>query len=261
MKQLILYILTIFVFSAVGFAQRGTFTVKATPSSFTVEDSITLEVDLSNSPDMAGKDEVYIWIFANGSINGDVNADGEWTNSKEKAKMTKIGTNRFRFGFIPLTMWPNVAPAELKEFAFLLKLKDGSKQTDNSAKLPIDPLTFTETTYLTFPDKVGEDDVVTIYFNQFLATDVTEQRMTPTTITITAISQTDLAVGSPLTGTLINEGNKRYSFTFIPTRSFPRTPGGLKKLTYIISGFGKDISGNTIPVTGITQEKVFSNLK
>jgi hypothetical protein len=261
MKKVFLYILTVFLFGTAGLAQRGTYTVKTTPSSFTVEDSITLEVDLTNSPDMAGKDEVYIWIFANGSINGDVNADAEWTNSKEKAKMTKIGPNKFRFGFIPLTMWPNIAPADLKEFAFLVKVKDGSKQTDNSARFPIDPLTFTEATYLSFPDKVGEDDVITIYFNQLLATDVTEQRMTPSTITINAISQTDVPVGTPLTGTLVNEGNKRYSFTFIPTRSFGRTPGGIKKLTYRINGFGKDVSGNTIPVTGMMQEKLLSNLK
>jgi len=260
MKKLFLSILSLLMV-AVAFAQRGTYTVKLTPSTFTVEDSITIEVDLTNSPDMSGKDEVYIWIFANGSVNGDANADGEWTNSKPKARMTKIGANKFRFGFVPLSMWPNLSPADLKKFAFLVKLKDGSKQTDNSPEFNFDPLTFIETTYLTFPDKVGQDDVITIYFNQNLATDITEQRMTPVNITITALNETNTPVGAPLTGTLTNEGNRRYSFTLIPTRSFGNTPGGIKRLRYTVGGLSKDASGNTITVTGTTQEKQISDVK
>jgi hypothetical protein len=261
MRKAFLSIITVFIFSSIAFGQRGTYTVKLTPSSFTIEDSITIEVDLTNSPDMAGKDEVYIWIFANGSINGDVNADGEWTNSKAKAKMTKIGPNKFRFGFIPLTMWPNIAPADLKKFAFLVKLKDGSKQTDNSADFPIDPLTFTETTYLTFPDKVGQDDAVTIYFNQNLSTDITEQRMTPVTITVTALNEAGTTVGSPVTGNLVSEGNKRFSYTLIPTRSFGTTGGPIKRLRYTVGGLAKDAAGNTITVTGAQQEKLLSDVK
>jgi hypothetical protein len=260
MKKYFLIMITAVLFSCQAFAQRGTYTVTVTPSSFTVEDSITIDVDLSGSPDMAGKDAVYIWIFANGSSNGEVNSDGEWTNSKDRALMKKTGTNKWQFGLVPINMWPNVAPGDLKKFAFLIKLKDGSKQTDNSPEFNFDPLVFIETTYLTFPDKVGQDDVITLYFNQNLSTNVVEQRMTPTTITISAFDATT-AVGPSITGTLKPEGNKRYSFTLIPTRSFGNVAGGIKKLRYTVKGSGKDADGNTIAVSGVEQEKILFDVK
>jgi len=254
-----MYFLSIcFLLTACGtFAQRGVGKITITPSTFTVEDEVTVNIDVTGT-DMAGQSGVYMWIFGDG---GDGATNGTWTESKEEAKFTSLGNNVYQFKFTPVLMWPNAVPGNLKKFSFLTKTKNGSKQTDNAPEYFFDPLVFVESTYFSFPDKVGQDDVVTLYFNQNLSTDITEQRMTPTGITITALNEAGNAVGSTLTGTLKNEGGKKYSFILIPVRSFGVTTGGIKKLRYTITGTGKNESGATVPVSGVQQEKTLLDVK
>ena len=254
-----LYFLAAFLFfsTSVLYAQRGVGKITITPSAYTVEDEVTITIDLTGT-DMAGETAVYLWIFGDG---GDGTTNGTWTETKEEARFTSLGNNVFQFKFTPVLMWPNAVPGNLKKFSFLTKTKNGSKQTDNAPEFFFDPLVFIETTYFSFPDKVGQDDAVTLYFNQNLATDINEQRMTPTGITISALNESGNVVGNVLNGTLRNEGGKKYSFTLIPVRSFGAVAGGIKRLRYTITGTGKNESGATVAVIGTTQEKPLLDVK
>src|SRR3954464_4184670 len=176
MKKLLGTIMMLLCVAVVAQAQNPQFT----PATFTAEDEVTMTIDVSGTP-MAGQPEAYIWIWANpGGVgpapNGTVN--GDWTNSTPAAKLTAAGTNKWTFKFTGTTLF-GLAPADLHDFGFLIKAKDGSKQTSDYKPFSFDPLVFIPTMLRIFPSKVDKDDVVTLNFDQSLGTSVNEQRMTP----------------------------------------------------------------------------------
>lgn len=234
------------------------------PSIFTAEDPVTLTVDVSGTP-MAGQTEAYIWIFSNPTagtgpqVDGVVN--GSWGNSSNAAQMTSAGTNKWSFTFTGTTMF-NLTPGELKAFGFLVKAKDGSKQSPDYKPFAFDPLVFTPTTFRIFPSKVGQEDVITINFDQTLSGNLNEQRMLPQTVTVTVYDQNNVQVGSPATINVRSLGNKLWGATFIPTESFT-IPAGTKlgKFRYKFNGTIEDATGAPVPTSTGENEVPFYDLK
>jgi hypothetical protein len=234
------------------------------PAIFTAEDEVTLTVDVTGT-NMAGKSEAFIWIFSNptaGSgpqVDGSVN--GSWGNSGTNAKMTAAGTNKWSFKFTGTTLF-NLTPGELKEFGFLVKAKDGTAQSPDYKPFKFDPLVFTPSTFRIFPSKVGQDDMVTINFNQNLSTDLVEQRISPTTVTVTVFNTNNVQVGQPITLNVRNIGNKIWGASFLPSFSFS-IPAGTKlsKFRYKFNGTTEGPTGSPTQVSTQEIEVPFLDLK
>jgi hypothetical protein len=242
MKKAI-YLLTIMLaFTGLKAVAQVTFN----PGIFTAEDQVTLTVDVTGTP-MAGQSEAYIWIFSNPTAGSGPQVDGvvngQWGNSGAGAKMTAAGTNKWSFTFTGTTLF-NLAPGQLKEFGFLVKAKDGSKQSPDYKPFLFDPLVFTPTEFRIFPSKVGEDDAITINFDQTLSGGINEQRITPMTVTVVVYTQNNVPYGNPLTLQVRNTGNKRWAATFIPTHSYS-VPVGTKltKFRYKFNGTVPNANG------------------
>jgi hypothetical protein len=249
MKKLLTTIMGVFVVYLSANAQ-----VTFSPGTFTADDQVTLTVDVSGTP-LAGQSEAYIWIWANPSgvgpaPNGSVN--GDWGNSSAAAKLTAAGTNKWSFTFTGTTLF-GLTPGELHDFGFLVKAKDGSKQTSDFKPFKFDPLTFTPNKLRVFPSKVGRDDVITVFFEQTLGTSLEEQRMKPVSATITMYDETNTAVGSALTVNVRKVADNIWAASFIPSASF--TPGVGHKLTRFTYHF----NGTTLSTTGSTQSAATAN--
>lgn len=237
------------------------------PATFTAEDSVTITVDVTGTP-MAGQTEAYIWIFAfktadpsGAATDGFVN--GSWTNSNPSGKMTSLGSNKWRFGFTSGTVLFGLTPADLTHgFGFLVKAKDGSKQTANYQVFNFDPLVFIPSMLRIFPAKVDKDDVITLNFDRSLGGTVDEQRMTPVSVTVTMYDETNAQVGSPLTLTVKKTDNTIWSGSFIPSISFtPSTGHQLNKFHYKFNGTVLNTSGVPVNVSSSESEIVFTVLK
>lgn len=258
MKKLLYFILFIGAGLTVR-AQNPSFS----PSIFTAEDEVTITVDVTGTA-MAGAAEAYIWIFSNPDLAGGADGvtNGSWTNSSAAAKMTAAGTNKWTFKFTGTTMFGQ-SPAQLKSFGFLVKKKDGSAQTSPDYKpFFFDPLVFTPTMLRVFPSKVGSDDVVTVNFDKTYGVTVNEQRMTPTSATITMFDELGAQVGTPLTINTRSTGTTIWSASFIPSISF--TPGAgrkLNKFRYKFNGTILDPGGATINVSSSETEVIFTTMQ
>jgi hypothetical protein len=257
MKKLLYFILLIGAAAAVR-AQNPSFS----PSSFTAEDEVTLTIDVTGTG-MAGSTEAYIWIFSNPGLSGGADGvtNGSWTNSSNAAQMTAAGANKWTFKFTGTTMFGQ-SPAQLKSFGFLVKKKDGSAQSPDYKPYFFDPLVFTPTMLRIFPSKVGKDDVVTMNFDRTYGVSINEQRMTPTSATITVYDETGAQVGAPLTVPVRNVDATIWAASFIPSVSF--TPGAghtLTKFRYKFNGTILDTGGATITVSSSDTEVIFSVLQ
>ncbi|RZM00515.1 MAG: hypothetical protein EOO88_58635, partial [Pedobacter sp.] len=190
MKKLFNLILMITA-GVVANAQVVTFT----PATFTAEDQVTINIDVTGTG-MAGATEAYMWLW--GDVVGDSPLNTAWTNSPATAQLTNVGTNKWKFTFTAITMWGR-PPADFKNFRFLVKKKDGSAQTPDQGPFNFDPLVFTPTMLRVFPLVVGNDDMVTLNFDKAYAVTPDEQRMTPTTVTITMYDDLGAMVGTAQT--------------------------------------------------------------
>lgn len=247
-----------------GFIGKTFSQVTFSPAIYTAEDQVTLTVDVTGTP-MAGQAEAFIWIFSNPTNgtgpqnNGTVN--GAWGSSSDQAKLVAAGTNKWSFTFTGTTLF-GLTPGELKEFGFLLKTRNGSLQTQDYKPFKFDPLVFTATMLRVFPAKVGQDDVITLNFDQNLAVSVDEQRMTPTTVTVTVFDQTSSQFGTPITLNVRSLGNKMFSSVFIPTRSYILPTGSkLTKFKYRFNGIVPSISGGTTNVSSSEVETPLVEMK
>ena len=241
-------------------AQNPTFS----PSSFTALDQVTLTIDVTGTP-MAGQSEAYIWIFSNPAGNGpakDGTVNGSWTSSSLDGKMTAAGTNKWSFTFTGITLF-QLTPGELNNFGFLVKAKDGSKQSPDYKPFYFDPLVFIPKAIRVFPAKVDVDDIVNMNYERTLTTTTDEQRMTPVSATITMFDDAGNQVGTPLTVTNIKKtGTDVWTAYFIPSSSF--TPPAGKKLMKFkckFNGTLLDPSGATVTVASSEVETTFTTMK
>lgn len=259
MKKLLLYVLTM-VAAFVANAQNPSFS----PAVFTAEDQVTLTVDVTGTG-MAGATEAFIWIFSNQpppstsrDRNGIVN--GVWSNSDNAAKMVAAGTNKWSFTFTGTTLF-NLSPAELKEFGFVVKSKDGTKQTGNFEFFKFEPLVFIPTVLRVFPARVGKQDVVQVNFDQSLSDVVNEQRMTPTTVTVTLFDGTT-QVGAPVNLPVTKAEGKRWIAYFLASRTFSISASTrVTRFTYQFNGTVPDVNGAPAAVSSSVGEGVFTSAK
>lgn len=265
MKKLIIagFVAMFTLLAGPSVAQFTTYTIS--PTVYTAEDEITITFDLTGTP-MAGASEAYIWTWAN-EENGSGAKDGKvntaWTNSPDAAKLTAVGgsANKFTYKLIGTDMY-NLTPGALKHFQFLVKAKDGSKQTSNSPVNKFDPLVFVPSMLRVFPAKVGQNDVVSLYFHQDLATTVNEQRMEPTSVTVIVYDNDNAAVGQPLTLAVKSAGTQMFRAYFVPAKAY--TPAAGKKFvrfTYQFNGTVRDENNALVTVHTVTAEVALNDMK
>lgn len=255
MKKLLLSIL-LSVSAVFAFAQG-----KATlsPASFTAEDEVTITLDVTGTP-LAGQDDVYIWAFSNDGVGGgkDAVTNGQWTSSSNDAKMLKTGPNLFTFKFTGTTLFGQ-SPAELINFGFLGKTKDGGKQTPDYKPFKFDPLVFVPSQFRVFPAKMDGTDMTTVYFQQDLATDVNLMRMYNIKVNLTFYDEAGNVAGSKTGIATVKESNVLYSLSFIPDRVVT-LPAGVKlsKFTYQFTGSVKDANGADVSTSGPVNEVAYT---
>lgn len=261
MKKLIIAVFTVIVFAGSAIAQAPTF--KLTPEVFTAENEVTLEVNVTGTG-MAGVADAYIWTWAN-EVNGagavDSKLNTAWNNSPDAAKLTKIADNVFTFKMKGTEIW-NLTPGELKHFQFLIKSKDGGKKTDNSTAIRFDPLVFIPSMMRIFPARVGQNDVISLYFHQDLAATTDQQRMEPVSATVEVFDNTGASAGQPITLPLKNAGGKTWRAYFIPTRSY--TPGAGKtftRFTYKFNGTVRDVNNQPVAISTASADVPLAEMK
>lgn len=241
-------------------------TVKFTPASFTAEDEITFTIDVSGTP-LAGMTDLYFWNWANGGASGYTKKDGitngVWGASLPASKMTNKGNNIFEYKFLPTAMY-EFEPGKLLHFQFVIKTVDGGAKISEQDSPPylFEPIVFIPIPFRVFPNRLNAEDVATIYFHQDLAPTTAEQRMTPKTVTVKLFDEGGTQIGADKVWNLKSEGNKVWSYSFIPNISWA-IPAGKKaaKFSFHFDGTGKDVNGNTVTVTGTTTEKNIDALK
>ena len=266
MKRLIIVCLGLFIGYQTSHAQAQFTKYTLSPAVFTAEDEVTITIDVTGTP-VEGVAQPYIWTWANEvGGNGAIIAPAintAWTNSPDIAKFTPVAgqPNKFTFKITGTTTY-GLAPGALKHFQFLVKAKDGSKQTDNSPINKFDPLVFIPSMLRIFPARVGQNDVVSIYFHQDLAATINEQRMEPTTVTVEVFDNTGASAGQPLTLPLKVAGTKMWKAYFIPTRSY--TPGAGKKFirfTYKVNGTIRDENNAAVTVSTASTDITLADMK
>lgn len=236
------------------------------PATFTAEDEITITFDFTGTT-VAGETDLYIWTWANKDAAGFPAKDGttntEWGNSPASAQLTPVANspNKFTYKMTGTTIY-NLTPGQLKHFQFLAKTKNGSKQTCDSKKNTFDPLIFVPSMLRIFPARVGQNDVISLYFHQDLATTVNEQRMEPTSVTVEVFDEDNNLAGQPLTLPVQNVHTKLWKAFFVPTRSY--TPAAGKKFTrftYKFNGTVRDAGNQPVTVSTAPVEVTLADMK
>jgi hypothetical protein len=233
--------------------------VTLSPAAFTAKDEVTITLDISGTA-MDGANDVYIWAFSNDGVGGgkDASTNGQWGASSENAKMTRTGPNIFTFKFTGTTLFGQ-SPAELINFGFLGKAKDGSKQTPDFKPYKFDPLVFTASQFRIFPAKLDGTDMATVYFQQNLATDINLQRMNNIKVNLSFYNEAGDPVGSMQGIITKKESTALFSYSFIPERVIT-IPAGIKlgKFSYQFTGTVKDAGGQDVQTSGPVTEVVYT---
>lgn len=233
--------------------------VTFSPASFTAEDEVTITLDITGTP-LVGQTAIYIWAFSNDGVGGGKNGvvNGEWGASSEAAKMTMVSANIFQFKFIGTALFGQ-SPAELINFGFLAKTKDGGKQSQDYKPFKFDPLVFTPSQFRVFPAKFDYTDMATVYFHQDLATDINLQRMYDVKVNLTFYNDAGNPVGSKSAIVARKESGILYSYSFMPERVIT-IPAGTKlsKFTYQFIGSVKDANGQNVTTSGPINEVVYT---
>lgn len=254
LKYFLLVLLTL-----VGFKASAQ-VVTINPAKFTAEDEITITIDVNGFSTLSGIEPLYIWAWSN--VGDAVN--GNWDNSAETAKMTKVSTNVWKFTMVPATYYGKT-PAELKTISFLIKAKSGvgDVKTRDFGPFNLEPLTFSETQFRAFPSRAMQDDVVTIYHTNSLAPTEAVQRMTTvTSVTLTAFDATDAQIGSAVTRNVDGYVNGVATCGIIPSKVFT-VPANKKiaKIKAIFRGKGLDANGGLIDVSSNEGEIILLDLQ
>jgi hypothetical protein len=266
MKKILLYLLLLGS-SQLAMAQCEFTNFTISPASYTAEDEITITIDVTGTS-LAGESDLYIWTWANKEAGAGFSeylgtTNTEWGNSPAAAKMTQVAgqPNKFTYKLTGIVIY-NTSPGQLKHFQFLAKTKNGGKQSCDSKKNAFDPLVFVPTMLRIFPSKVGQNDVVTLFFHQDLAASVNEQRMTPATATVEVFDDAGASAGAPLNLPVTKVGDKLYRVAFIPTRSY--TPAAGKKFvrfTYKFNGTVRNENNVEVTVSTGTAEVGLTTMK
>ena len=244
MKKLIIFITAIFGTLGLHAQQAPTFTV--TPSEIdALTENVTIVFNVTGSA-VEGLTDVYIWAWCPQlSSPSEILLDydqgsANWGSISENAKLTPVdgSPNKFKLE-LPMTVdragveytFNNVAelfgvgdtPGKIKEFGFLLRSQDGSKQTpgDLITKVTLLPLEFEAAYFRTFPSKVSRNDVVSVYLDlSMMDSGEDEKLLVAENITATVVlldaQDTEIAKAEDQPATITPE--QEYKFTFLPER-------------------------------------------
>jgi hypothetical protein len=256
--------------AALAFIKAGAqVKVTFTPPTFTAIDPVTLIVDVSGT-DLAGENDAYIWIFSNPSApdndpvypKKDGKVNGSWGNSSAEAKMIAAGTNKWKFTFTANDLFGQT-PAQLRDFGFLVKTVTGSKKTTDYGPFAFESLVFKPTMFRTFPAKVAADDVITVNLDKSLATDVTTERMTPTSVSVSFYSDASATPVGTLDNVPVRKNGNIWMATFMAAQANLNLPAGakLRAFKYKFNGTILDTEGKTVNTSTTETEVPFSDLK
>lgn len=254
----ILSVLSLVLLTAVVKAQTSGAVVTTIPATFTALDQVKIIVDVSGVGNLAGQEPLYIWTWHPADP---APGNGSWDNSNEARKMVKEGPNRWSWTLTPADFY-GVPPGSITELKFLVKAKNGSgdKKTDDIT-VAVAPLIYTPTTLRTFPSVVGQNEMITVFLDQKIATDLTTQRMTPAQAEVRLYSG-NTQVGAVKTFNLTAQGDKVYSFHTLPKTDFTIPAGTLvTRMTVTYKGTMPDNNGVPVNVSSIIFEKLFDDLK
>ena len=258
MKKCLIIICLLFAFVNIN-AQTSGAVITTIPSSFTAEDVVKVIIDVSAVGNLAGKEPLYIWTWAPGEP---APGNGSWDNSNEARKLVKEGPNKWSWTFTP-TQYYGKAPAEITTISFLVKAKNGNgdAKTDD-INLKVSPLVFTPSVFRTFPKIIGQNELITFFLDQTLATDIVTQRMVPANAKVSLWTAANVMVDSEKTVPLSSAGNKMFSYTFFPPKLF-NIPAGTQvaKMRVIFKGKGKVANGNDVDVESPAFDYGFDDLK
>lgn len=258
MKKLLSILTTLFVAFSMN-AQTSGAVITTIPANFTALDQVKIIVDVSAVGNLAGLEPLYIWTWDPGNP---APGNGSWDNSNEARRMVKEAQNKWSWTITPADYY-GVAPGSVTRLQFLVKAKDGNgdKKT-NDLSLSVAPLIFTPTDFRTFPAVAGQNELLTVYFDQTLASDLTTQRMLPSQAEVRLYNTSGGQVGAVKTYNLTSLGSKLFSFVTLPKTDFAITPGTqINKMVVIYKGTMLNASGGTINVTSVPYEKLFDDLK
>ena len=234
-----LFIIYIFVLGAFALkAQNAAPTFTVTPSEIdAVTENVVIEFDVTGSA-VEGLNDVYIWSWAPGLNPSEMllvydEGSPSWVSISDNAKLEPVAgqPNKFRLS-LPKTVtragvevtFNNVAelfgvgdtPGKIKEFGFLLRSQDGSKQTpgDMATSIQLLPLEFESSYFRTFPSKVSKMDVVTAYLNLSLIESSEDQKL--------KVADNITAVVSLLAedGTVIATSEEAFETTFTAEKEY-----------------------------------------
>ncbi len=278
MRQLIIISILIF----------GTFVLKAqdalpkftvTPSEIdALTENVVIEFDVTGSA-VDGVTDVYIWSWAPGLNPSEMLLDYDqgspsWGSISDNAKLEPVAgqPNKFRLS-LPKTVtragvevtFNNVAelfgvgdtPGKIKEFGFLLRSQDGSKQTPGDMKTSIKllPLEFEPSYFRTFPAKVSKNDVVTAYLNLSLIESSEDQKLSVSdafTATVSLLDEngTVLLTSEAFETTFTSEKEHAFSFIAEMLGAFPegKSLDDVSKCQVVFSGkvYNQDESFETV---------------
>ncbi|MDP4183911.1 MAG: hypothetical protein Q8862_01960 [Bacteroidota bacterium] len=290
MKRIIILImmLTGGILSSFGQSDLPKFTVDPADIDALTE-NVTITFDVTGTA-VAGLTDVYLWAWSSelGSPSEALidyeGGSSSWGNISPNAKLTPVEgtTNKFQLKF-PITVTRNGAtvtfnnmadlfgvsatPGKLKEVGFLLRDVTGNKQTpgDKKTSIKLKALAFEESLFRTFPSGVSNKDIVTVYYNQNLATNPKEQVMSNIMVSVTLVDadgNTVVAMSEPVATTPDRDGE--FAFTYLPSKLVDPFPEGksvsdIKTMKVVFSGTLNKPDGTTETVTTSTFEQNFSD--
>lgn len=278
MKRVI--ILTIFILGTIALkAQDAAPAFTVTPSEIdALTENVVIEFDVTGSA-VEGLTDVYIWSWAPGLNPSEMllcydEGAPSWGSISQNAKLEPIEgqPNKFRLA-LPKTVtragvevtFNNVAelfgvgdtPGKIKEFGFLLRSQDGSKQTpgDNATSVSLLPLEFEASYFRTFPAKVSSSDVVTAYLNLNLIESSEDSKLTVAeNITAVVVLMDEggsvISTSEPFATTFTDE--KEHAFAFLAKEAGEFTEGktvaDVAKCQIVFSGeiYNQDGTAETV---------------
>jgi hypothetical protein len=258
-------IFSIVAFLVAGFCitakgQTSGAVVTTIPANFTAVDQVKIIVDVSAVGNLVNKEPLYVWTW---HPNEPAPGNGQWNNSNEERKMTKEAPNKWSWTIKPVDFY-GVVPSQITQIMFLVKTKnaDGDLKT-NDIVLNVAPLIFVPTDFRTFPSVSGQNEIMKVYLDQKLVTtDVTTERMNPTSVDITLFNGSGNQVGAVVSKSIQALGNKIFVFSVLPKTEFVIPQGTvINKMRVVYKGTMLDPNGATINVTSQPYEKLFDELK
>jgi hypothetical protein len=222
------------------------------PVAFGAADRITLTFDLTGT-NLENVSPVYLWAWTDA---GDAK-NGDWTNSKEEAKMTQPDPTKpiWTKSFVPKDYY-GYDEGSFSFLGCLAKAKSGAVQPPlpgerktNDFKFDVIPAKFKPLVTRTFPKKVSIDDQVTILYDRKLDTDSTSKTKDEADLYVymafRKIGAGNYSAAYPISQDaknfpqykMVDRGNGIYSLTFIPKKilgALLRPGESIDRLNYTI---------------------------